>query len=180
MAVEVNAVKSRCLGVGGGLAAVFNDFMESQVCQRQTGKLRNVEIRVQRGGTGQLHLIDDTLGRSYPSEPRGELDKNAAPVCMYSLSQISPPGENRPASVDPGEKAQLPGLGNGIVNPVADGDQAGCKKAGPSFCPGKKYWSILSFGRPFSSHMFRLPMGAMTTLFFNVMRLTRIGEKIAS
>ena len=57
---------------------------------------------------------------------------------MYSLSQISPPGENRPASVDPGEKAQLPGLGNGIVNPVADGDQAGCKKAGPSFCPGKK------------------------------------------
>ena len=25
--------------------------------------------------------------------------------------------------------------------------------------------------------MFRLPMGAMTTLFFNVMRLTRIGEK---
>ena len=46
----------------------------------------------------------------------------------------------------------------------------------PPFARSRKYWIIMSLGRPVSSHMEMLPMGAITSRFFKVSRLTRTGE----
>ena len=48
----------------------------------------------------------------------------------------------------------------------------------PPFALAVKYSIILLLGRPSSSHIMRLPIGAITTRFLMVSRPTRIGEKI--
>ena len=46
----------------------------------------------------------------------------------------------------------------------------------PPSARAKKYCSILSLGRPVSSAIWQLPMGAMTRRFFTVSLLIRMGE----
>lgn len=50
----------------------------------------------------------------------------------------------------------------------------------PPFARAKKYCSIMSLGRPVSSHMSMLPIGAMITRFLIVSLLILIGEKSLS
>lgn len=50
----------------------------------------------------------------------------------------------------------------------------------PPSARAKKYSRILSFGRPVSSAIWQLPIGAITRRFLIVRRLTWMGENIVS
>ena len=76
--------------------------------------------------------------------------------------------DSPPSSLTEGSMPWLMGMSPVVINPT------------PPLARAKKYCSIFSFGRPVSSHMSMLPIGAITSRFFTFNRLICTGANIAS
>ncbi len=67
MAVEVDAVQSALLGVGGSLPTQFHHLSDFAVREAATGDGAHVEVGVPGGGDGQFVVVEEAWG--LPTRP---------------------------------------------------------------------------------------------------------------
>jgi len=138
VAVQIHAVDAHGLGVHRGLAGVLDDLAALEVRQRTAGHVGQIEVGVPRGRDRQLRLGQKALGVAHAAEARGELDEDAAAAGVHALGQIAPAHEVRARAVDAREVGVVALLGDGGVDAVADGNEAGRQKTDAALGAGEE------------------------------------------
>ncbi len=107
MAVQIHAVHAHDLGVQRGLTGVADDLVALKVDQRPAGDLGQVEVGVDRGGDGQLVLVEQARRRADAAKTRRELDENAAAAGVDALGKVAPAHVVGARAVNAGEVGEV-------------------------------------------------------------------------
>ena len=146
VAMQIHAVQTHGLGVDGGLTGVLDDAVALDIRQGTAGHVRQIEVGVHGGGHGELELGQQALGITHAAQTGGQLDEDAAAAGVDALRQIAPAHEVSTGAVDTGEVGIVALFGNGGVDVVADGDQAGGQQADAALSAGKEVLQHLVVG----------------------------------
>ena len=146
VAVQIHAVHAHDLGVQRGLTGVADDLVALKVDQRAAGDLGQIEVGVDRGGDGELILVQQARRRADAAETRRELDEDAAAAGVNALSKIAPAHVVGARAVDAGEVGEVALLGDGRVDVMADGDEARGQKTDAALGAGEEVLEHLVVG----------------------------------
>ena len=146
VAVQVHTVQTHGLGIDGGLTGILDDAVALEIRQGTAGHVRQIEVGVHGGGHRELELGQQALGIAHAAQAGGQLDEDAAAAGVDTLGQIAPAHEVGAGAVDTGEVGIVALFGNGGVDVVADGDQAGGQQADAALGTGEEVLQHLVIG----------------------------------
>ena len=144
--MQVYAVQTHGLGVDRGLTGVLDDAVALQIRQGTAGHVRQIEVGIHRGGHRELELGQQALGIAHAAQAGGELNEDAAAAGVNALSQVAPAHEVGAGAVDAGEVGIIALLGDGGVDVMADGDQAGGQQTDAALGTGEEVLQHLVIG----------------------------------